>query len=45
MYNEIYGKHKDEIGSATIQRVLDKNNEDWNSFIGLLKALKSGELP
>jgi len=33
------------IGSATAQQVLNKNNEAWRSFFGLLKAKKEGKLP
>jgi len=44
-YREFYGKYKMLIGSATVQQVLNKNNEAWKSFFKLLKARKEERLP
>jgi len=44
-YKEFYEKYKSLIGSATVQQILNKNDEAWRSFFGLLKAKKEGRLP
>ncbi|MGC9137254.1 MAG: RNA-guided endonuclease InsQ/TnpB family protein, partial [Caldivirga sp.] len=44
-YREFYDKYKMLIGSATAQQILNKNDEAWRSFFGLLKARKEGRLP
>jgi putative transposase len=44
-YKEFYEKYKMLIGSATTQRVLNKNDEAWNSFFKLLKLKKENKLP
>jgi putative transposase len=44
-YKEFYERYKTLIGSATAQQVLNKNDEAWRSFFGLLKARKEGRLP
>ncbi len=44
-YKLIYEKYKREIGSATVQQILNKNNEAWRSFFSLLKQKKEGKLP
>jgi len=44
-YREFYNKYKPLIGSATAQQILNKNNEAWRSFFGLLKLKKEGRLP
>jgi len=44
-YKEYYEKYKTLIGSATTQRVLNKNDEAWNSFFKLLKLKKENKLP
>jgi putative transposase len=44
-YKEFYEKYKTLIGSATAQQILNKNNEAWRSFFGLLKLKKEGRLP
>lgn len=37
-YKEFYERYKALIGSATAQQILNKNDEAWRSFFGLLKA-------
>jgi len=44
-YKQFYNRYKILIGSATVQQVLNKNNEAWKSFFALLKAKKEGKLP
>jgi len=44
-YKEYYEKYKALIGSATTQQVLNKNDEDWESFFKLLKLKREGKLP
>ncbi len=44
-YKKCYDKYKKEIGSATIQQVLNKNDEDWRSFFEQLKAKREDRLP
>jgi len=44
-YKEFQEKYKKLIGSATVQQVLNKNNEAWSSFFNELKVKKNGELP
>jgi len=44
-YKEFQGKYKKLIGSATVQQVLNKNNEAWNGFFKELKEKKDGGLP
>jgi putative transposase len=44
-WDKYYEKYKDVIGSANAQAVMQKNNEDWNSFFSLLRLKKEGELP
>ena len=44
-YKEFYERYKMLIGSATAQQILNKNDEAWRSFFGLLKARKEGRLP
>jgi len=44
-YREFYEKYKALIGSATVQQILNKNDEAWRSFFNLLKARKEGRLP
>ena len=44
-YREFYNKYKPLIGSATAQQILNKNDEAWRSFFGLLKLKKEGRLP
>jgi len=44
-YREFYEKYKVLIGSATVQQILNKNDEAWRSFFKLLKARKEGKLP
>jgi len=43
-YKEFYKRYKALIGSATAQQILNKNNEAWRSFFGLLKAKREGRL-
>jgi len=44
-YKEFQEKYKKLIGSATVQQILNKNNEAWRSFFNELKGKKDGELP
>jgi len=44
-YKEFYEKYKALIGSATVQQILNKNDEAWKSFFEMLKAKKEGRLP
>jgi putative transposase len=44
-WDKYYEKYKDVIGSANAQAVMQKNNEDWNSFFSLLNMKKEGKLP
>jgi len=44
-YRGFYEKYKALIGSATAQQILNKNDEAWRSFFGLLKAKREGKLP
>jgi len=44
-YKEFYEKYKALIGSATAQRILNKNYETWRSFFSMLKAKREGRLP
>lgn len=41
-YKKYYEKYKKLIGSATVQQILNKNNEAWKSFFALLKK---GQFP
>jgi len=44
-YNEFYHKYSKLIGSATVQQILNKNNEAWSNFFSELKKKKDGGLP
>jgi putative transposase len=44
-YKEFYEKYKTLIGSATVQQILNKNNEAWKSFFIMLKLKREGKLP
>ena len=44
-YKEFQEKYKKLIDPATVQQVLNKNNEAWRSLFDLLKAKKEGKLP
>jgi len=44
-YKEFQEKYKKLIGSATVQQVLNKNNEAWRSFFRELKEKKDDSLP
>ena len=44
-YSEFYHKYSKSIGSATVQQILNKNNEAWRSFFNELKGKKDGGLP
>ena len=44
-YKEYYEKYKTLIGSATVQQILNKNNEAWKSFFIMLKLKREGKLP
>ena len=44
-WDKYYEKYKGILGSANTQAVMQKNNEDWNSFFSLLNLMKEGKLP
>jgi len=44
-WNKYYEKYKGILGPANVQAVMQKNNEDWNSFFSLLNMKKEGKLP
>jgi len=44
-YSEFYHKYSKAIGSATVQQILNKNNETWSDFFRELKKKKEGGLP
>ena len=44
-YELIYERYKKEIGTVTIQQLINKNTEAWKSFFSLLKLKKEGKLP
>jgi putative transposase len=41
----VYEKYRSILGSANVQQVINKINEAWSSYFGLLKAKKEGKLP
>jgi putative transposase len=43
-WDKYYEKYKNVLG-VNAQAVMQKNNEDWNSFFTLLKLKKQGKLP
>ena len=43
-WSKYYEKYKEILG-VNAQAVLQKNNEDWNSFFSLLRLKKEGKLP
>jgi len=43
--DKYYEKYKGILGPANTQQVINKNNEDWNSFFSLLNLMKEGKLP
>jgi len=43
-WSKYYGKYKRMLG-VNAQAVMQKNNEDWNSFFSLLRLKKEGKLP
>ena len=43
-WDKYYEKYKDVLG-VNAQAVMQKNNEDWNSFFTLLNMKKEGKLP
>jgi len=43
-WDKYYEKYKDILG-VNAQAVMQKNNEDWNSFFTLLNLKKEGKLP
>jgi putative transposase len=43
-WDKYYEKYKGILG-VNAQAVLQKNNEDWNSFFSLLRLMKEGKLP
>jgi len=44
-WDKYYEKYKGILGPANTQAVMQKNNEDWNSFFTLLNLMKEGKLP
>ena len=44
-WDKYYEKYKGILGSANAQAVMQKNNEDWNSFFSLLNMKREGKLP
>ncbi len=44
-YELIYEKYKHDIGTVTIQQIINKNTEAWKSFFEQLKLKKEGKLP
>jgi len=44
-WDKYYEKYKGVLGPANAQAVMQKNNEDWNSFFSLLNLKKEGKLP
>jgi putative transposase len=44
-WDKYYEKYKGVLGPANTQAVMQKNNEDWNSFFSLLNLMKEGKLP
>jgi len=43
-WSKYYEKYKEILG-VNAQAVMQKNNEDWNSFFSLLRLKKEGKLP
>jgi len=43
-YKEFYEKYRPVIGSATVQQVLNRNNDIWRGFFRLLRLKKKGKL-
>jgi transposase len=43
-WDKYYEKYKNVLG-VNAQAVMQKNNEDWNSFFSLLRLKKEGKLP
>jgi putative transposase len=43
-WNKYYEKYRGVLG-VNAQAVMQKNNEDWNSFFSLLRLKKEGKLP
>jgi putative transposase len=43
-WDKYYEKYKEILG-VNAQAVMQKNNEDWNSFFSLLNLMKEGKLP
>jgi putative transposase len=43
-WDKYYEKYKGVLG-VNAQAVMQKNNEDWNSFFSLLNLMKEGKLP
>ena len=44
-WDKYYEKYKGVLGPVNTQAVMQKNNEDWNSFFTLLNMKKEGKLP
>jgi putative transposase len=42
---QVYKKYVPQVGSATAQQVVRKNNEAWRSFLALKRIQKRGQLP
>ena len=42
---QVYKKYVPQVGSATAQQVVRKNNETWRAFLALKRMEKNGKLP
>ena len=42
---QAYKKYVPQVGSATAQQIVRKNNEAWRAFLALKRMEKNGELP
>ena len=42
---QVYKKYVPQVGSATAQQIVRKNNEAWRAFLALKRMEKNGELP
>jgi len=41
----LYGKYAPSVGPATLQQIMNKNNEAWKSFLALKRLEAEGKLP
>jgi putative transposase len=42
---QVYKKYVPQVGSATAQQIVRKNNEAWRAFLALKRMEKNGKLP